>query len=60
MLCGSHRDHPFKTLSFFMGEGVKNLPNLSTDGRGHCGLTCYSTSLGPKGCVAEASRTTMS
>ena len=25
------RDHPFKTLAFFRGEGVKNLPNLLTD-----------------------------
>ena len=25
------RDHPFKTAAFFRAEGVKNLPNLSTD-----------------------------
>ena len=25
------RDHPFKTLAFFRGGGVKNLPNLPTD-----------------------------
>ena len=24
-------DHPFKTSTFFRGEGVKNLPNLPTD-----------------------------
>ena len=26
-----HRDHPFKTLAFLGGGGVKNLPNLLTD-----------------------------
>ena len=25
------RNHPFKTLAFFRGRGVKNLPNLPTD-----------------------------
>ena len=25
------RDHPFKTLAFFRGGGVKNWPNLPTD-----------------------------
>ena len=25
------RDHPFKTLAYLRGEGVKNLPNLPTD-----------------------------
>ena len=24
-------DHPFKTSTFFRGEGVKSLPNLPTD-----------------------------
>ena len=27
----SFRDHPFKTSACLRGEGVKNLPNLSTD-----------------------------
>ena len=26
------RDHPFKTLACSRGGGVKNLPNLPTDG----------------------------